>query len=101
MRCPVCRAENNVEPQCRRCRADLSLLFAVAAGRSRLRQEAARRAAAGAWGEAARLAGQAHGLRHGEDSRRLLAVAHLMQRDFAGAWQIYQESQHLLSEPGA
>ena len=29
MRCPACRAENDEGPQCRRCRADLSLLFAL------------------------------------------------------------------------
>jgi hypothetical protein len=29
--CPACRAENTFGPQCRRCRADLSLLAAVEA----------------------------------------------------------------------
>src|SRR5262249_17865113 len=33
MRCPVCKAENAQGPACRRCKADLSLLFAVEARR--------------------------------------------------------------------
>ena len=30
MKCPVCRAENDQGPQCRRCKADLALLFTLA-----------------------------------------------------------------------
>ena len=34
MRCPVCKAENEMTPQCRRCKADLSLLLALERGRA-------------------------------------------------------------------
>jgi hypothetical protein len=41
MRCPVCRAEVEQGPQCRRCRADLSLLFALDRQRRRAQDFAA------------------------------------------------------------
>jgi hypothetical protein len=87
MRCPVCRAENTTGPQCRRCRADLSLLFALEDQRVHLlvaARAAIRRAEAG---EAVRLAEGAQQLRDGDDVRRLLALGHLLRRDFARAWQ--------------
>jgi len=89
MRCPVCRAENNAGPQCRRCRADLSLLVALEDQRARLlaAAQAAIRRADGA--EAARLAAAAQQLRDGDDVRRLRALGHLLQRKFAAAWQAY------------
>ncbi len=88
MRCPVCRAENAQGPQCRRCRADLSLLFALEDQRGRLLATAAVCAARG-YGEAtARLAEQAHQLRRGPDSARLLALGRLLQGDFAAAWRL-------------
>ena len=50
MICPVCRATNDQGPQCRRCKADLGLLFRLEAQRKR---EAVarllRRDFAGAW----------------------------------------------------
>jgi hypothetical protein len=96
MRCPVCKAENDQGPQCRRCRADLSLLFTLEEERSRLLDEASRCARAGCWRETAGLASQAEGLRGGEDARRLLVLAHLMERDYPAAWQ----AQKTLSRPG-
>jgi hypothetical protein len=39
------------------------------------------------WDSALALAGQAHALRHDEDARRLLAVVHLLRRDFPTAWR--------------
>jgi hypothetical protein len=89
MRCPVCRAENAAGPTCRRCRADLSLLFDLEERRAHALAAAERSAARGAGGEVVRFAGEAHRLRRGEDSRRLLALGHLLRRDFAGAWQTY------------
>ena len=37
LRCPVCKAENAQGPNCRRCKADLSLLFALEDRRARER----------------------------------------------------------------
>jgi hypothetical protein len=87
MRCPVCRAENTSGPQCRRCRADLALLFALEDQRAHL-LAAARTALTRADGrEVVRLAAAAQDLRDGDDVRRLRALGHLLQRDFAAAWQ--------------
>jgi hypothetical protein len=89
IRCPVCRADNADGPTCRRCRADLSLLFRLERQRARALEGARRHAQAGDADGVLREAGQAHGLRKGEDSRRLLALGHLLARDFAGAWRWY------------
>ena len=42
MRCPVCRAENNADSTCRRCKADLSLLVTVDRRRAWVLAEATR-----------------------------------------------------------
>jgi hypothetical protein len=89
MRCPVCRAEVDQGPQCRRCRADLALLFTLEDERRASLREACRAAAAGRPGRMLAFAGWADGLRQGADSARLLALAHLLRRDFAAAWQVY------------
>src|SRR5579884_3906845 len=71
--CPVCRARVETGPQCRRCKADLSLLFALE-GRRDVALAAARRAlAAGRAEEALTSAREAEQLRHGADARRLMA----------------------------
>jgi hypothetical protein len=50
---------------------------------------ARQQARASRWSEAAAQAMVAHELRADEESRRLLAVCHLMRRDFERAWQFY------------
>jgi hypothetical protein len=92
VRCPVCRADNAAGPQCRRCKADLSLLFTLDGQRQSLLARAVEMADRGEWLQASDLAAEAHGLRRDEDSRRLLASARLMQGDFEGAWQAYSDS---------
>jgi hypothetical protein len=146
MNCPVCRAAIDSASQCRRCRADLTLVRSVEDARSRLLVEARSRLAAvrlaplakgatvaaapgtGATGfarttqfvggaaaqgqvvtvgaaafprvipsaettPALETAERAHRLRPDAETRRLLAVAHLLRRDFARAWRYYQQ-QH-------
>lgn len=90
MRCPVCKAENPQGPQCRRCKADLSLLFALEEQRGRMLTEARRSLQRGEWQAAVEHADTADWLRGDEDSRQLAAVAHLMSGDFSKAWQCYQ-----------
>ena len=90
MRCPVCRAENAQGPTCRRCRADLSLVFQLEEQRAWALGEAQRRLAAGQADEADALAEQADWMRSAVDSRRQLAATRLMRRDFAGAWACYR-----------
>ncbi len=88
--CPACKAENAQGPTCRRCKADLSLLFALEERRSWTLAEARRLLAAGRVGEAERLAEKGDWMRGDAESRRLRALTRLMRRDFAGAWALYQ-----------
>lgn len=90
MRCPVCRAENSQGPQCRRCRADLSLLWRLEEERRRYAETAKRLAARGELGRALAVADGVDALRHGPDSAQLLAVIHLLRGDFAAAWRSYE-----------
>jgi hypothetical protein len=90
MRCPVCKAENATGPNCRRCKADLGLLFALEEERTVLLRAARRLLDDGAWSEAATAAARADGLRRDEDSRRLLTAALLLGRDYWGAWRTFR-----------
>jgi hypothetical protein len=85
MRCPACAAENSQGPQCRRCRADLALLFALEDRRRQTLAAARRHAAAGDGPAALGLAAEAHRLRRDAESWQALAVAHLLCRDFSAA----------------
>jgi hypothetical protein len=90
MRCPVCKAMVEQHPQCRRCRADLSLLFAVERQAQVAGEEAVRLAGQGRDVEALHLAGRAAALHSTKETQRFLAVLHLRGRDFAAAWAAYQ-----------
>lgn len=84
LRCPVCRADNT-ERTCRRCRADLGLLWDLEACRS-----AALARARQAWRDgdvtATRSAAQeAARLEEGPETWRWLAVTALAQGDFGAA----------------
>jgi hypothetical protein len=93
MRCPVCKADNAPGPQCRRCKADLTVLFDLEDAR-RARLDAAREhLAQGQLPEGLAAAAEADWLRRDTESRRLLAMARLLNRDYAGAWECYQEAQ--------
>jgi hypothetical protein len=89
IRCPVCKAENTQGPTCRRCRADLSLLFQLEEQRVRTLAESRRLLAAGRTEKAGNLAEEADWMRGDEESRRMLALTRLMRQDFAGAWSLY------------
>jgi hypothetical protein len=91
--CPVCRAANDSGPACRRCRADLSLCFAVEARRDYALAAARWAAAAGRWAEAEANAEHAQNLRYGPDAGRLLAALHLWAGRFADAWRHYRAAQ--------
>jgi hypothetical protein len=87
LRCPVCKAENSAPPTCRRCKADLSLLFALEQDRVAALARACAALAAGRWAEALAEAQRAHALRHDEQSGRLVAVAALLCGDYHLAWR--------------
>ena len=90
LRCPVCKAENAEGPQCRRCKADLSLLFELEQQRDALLVAAAESLRTGRFADALTDAGRAHQLRRGEDTGRLLALAALLCWDFAAAWRAFE-----------
>jgi hypothetical protein len=87
IRCPVCKADNTSGPTCRRCKADLSLLFAL----EDQREDATRAASAALverrYAEAHRAGLRADHLRRDEASRRLVALTALLCGDHALAWR--------------
>lgn len=91
MRCPVCRAELTEGPQCRRCRADLTPLFALEKQREQALQRARHYLQQGQYAHAAACADGADALRRGADARQLLALCHLLQKDFSRAWELYRQ----------
>jgi hypothetical protein len=87
--CPCCRASNDTGPACRRCKADLSLLFALEENREALLADARRLAAQGRFADALTSVDEAESLRRGDDCRRLRATLLLLTRDFPAAFKCY------------
>jgi hypothetical protein len=85
IRCPVCRADNDSGPACRRCKADLTPLFELDERRGLALHEAARAAVRGDGELVLRHAREAMLLRAGSDALQWLAVASLLRRDYAAA----------------
>lgn len=84
LRCPACRADN-VERTCRRCRADLGLLWDLEASRTQLLLHAPQAWQRGDMAAVASNAAEAAWLRAGEDSTRWTALVALAKRDFPAA----------------
>jgi hypothetical protein len=89
-RCPVCKADKPQAPTCRRCKADLSLVFALEERRTYLLAEARAALASGHVREGLARALEVDDLRRDEQSLRLVAVAALLCRDFHLAWRSYE-----------
>lgn len=102
LRCPVCKADNPLTPipsppggegigvrgtNCRRCKADLSVLFALEEHRAALLVEARSHAAIGRWSDFLDTVEQAHALRAGKETYRLKAVGRLLLGDKTAALQ--------------
>src|SRR5262245_37368599 len=90
MRCPVCRAENDQGVQCRRCRADLGILFALEQQRQHAFDSACGCLVKGEIHRASRIADGVRALRADEESRRFVACCSLLLQDFEAAWQKYR-----------
>jgi methylphosphotriester-DNA--protein-cysteine methyltransferase len=90
IRCPLCKAENAPGPACRRCKADLSMLFQLEKQRAWTIAEACRLLAEGRIAEANSWAQMADWLRSDAESLRLFALTRLLSRDFHGAWRCYR-----------
>jgi hypothetical protein len=89
--CPCCKASNDTGPACRRCKADLSLLFAVEDERASLVAAARTLAAESRHSESLAALERAAQLRRTDDVLRLRAAVRLLARDFDGALRAYHE----------
>src|SRR5580765_7909488 len=89
--CPCCKASNDAGPSCRRCKADLSLLFAVEDERASLVAAARQLAAESRHSESLAALERAAQLRRTDDVLRLRAAVLLLARDFAAARRAYDE----------
>jgi methylphosphotriester-DNA--protein-cysteine methyltransferase len=89
MRCPVCRADVGQATQCRRCRADLSLLVELEKQRQQVMAAAYRCLHQGRFLQALVLAEGADTLHHDEDTKRLRMLIYILRRDFAAAFRLY------------
>ena len=97
MQCPVCKADNAQGPLCRRCKADLSLLFQLEVQREQNLAQAWQSLRDGRWQDGVRLAQHADGLRSDAESRQLLAVVSLLTRSFAEALRNYHSIDDVTS----
>ncbi len=88
--CPCCKASNDAAT-CRRCKADLSLLVAVADRRGFLLSQVGAEAADGKFADALRSLDEAESLRSGADARQLRAAVLLLSGEFSAAWAAYYD----------
>lgn len=89
--CPACRASNDAGPTCRRCRAELQLLFDLEASRLALLNDARRAIHQGDWQSSEAALRQAEHLRQGSDIRQLRAIVYLLRGQFRAAWREYRQ----------
>jgi hypothetical protein len=85
MQCPVCKADNAEGPLCRRCRADLALLFEAERQRAWCLTQARRNLREGNNVDAFCHALRVNQIRGDVESRRLVAVTSLLCRYFGQA----------------
>ena len=85
MRCPVCRAAQAWSATCRRCKCDLGLLHSVFAASRQTQVRSLVNLRAGRFSEALQDARHAYELRPSEETKRLLAVCHLLCEDWPAA----------------
>jgi tetratricopeptide (TPR) repeat protein len=90
MRCPACRADNDDKPFCRRCKADLSLLWAVEERRGEFLRAARLCLRLGQFDKALDHLGQVQELRRDADADQLAAIAHLLAGNFSEALRLHQ-----------
>jgi hypothetical protein len=85
--CPVCRAANEQPPACRRCRADLTLLWQVRAQALQELDTALEQLRGGDLVAALEAVRRAEELHRTPQTRRLRALVHLLRREFRAAWE--------------
>jgi hypothetical protein len=89
--CPCCKAANDAGPSCRRCRADLSLLFAVEDQRTAAIATARTLAADSRFADSLTALDRAAQLRRGDDVSRLRAAVLLLAGQYPAALAAYHE----------
>jgi hypothetical protein len=87
MVCPTCKAKQEWSETCRRCKCDLTLLWAADRAYQRERQQCLTALRAGLGPIALAHARRCHQLMADAESARLLAVSQLAVGDFTGAIQ--------------
>jgi hypothetical protein len=87
IRCPACKADNATPPTCRRCKADLSLMWALEQQRTAHLIEAREAVADQRFDDALEELDAAETLRAGPDVRRYRACVHLLAGNFAEAME--------------
>ncbi len=85
IRCPACKADNTTPPTCRRCKADLNLMWALEQQRAAHVVEARAAAADKQFDVALEELDAAEALRGGADVCRYRACVHLLAGDFEAA----------------
>lgn len=88
--CPVCKAENAAGPSCRRCKADLTMLFALADSREELLDAARSAYEHGHVADAWQYAVVANEQREDAESLRWSAMLNLVHGNFGEAWRAYR-----------
>jgi len=92
VRCSACRADNSEGTACRRCKADLSLLWGLERQRAQLIFRADHARAAGDWEAFEKQLRAAAAIRDGADTARLLALSNLKSGRFADALNAYRQA---------
>lgn len=83
--CPVCNAGNTAPSTCRRCKADLSLLWEIESQRDKLLGKVRSCLSEQNYPEALATLDEVASLRGGADVNRLTAAIHLLAGDYVGA----------------
>jgi hypothetical protein len=89
--CPCCKAVSDAGPSCRRCKADLSLLFAIEERRAGLVDAARTLAAESRFTDAVAALDRAARLRRGDDVSRARAAVLLLAGQYPAALAAYHE----------
>ena len=89
MQCPACRAVTEQGPNCRRCKADLSLLFKLEEQRQHALATARQCLREGQWSRAQAIADGGAVLKLDAEAQRGRALASLLRGDFEQAYRYY------------
>ena len=95
LRCPVCRVDNTTGPNCRRCKADLSLLIDLETSRARHIALAQYALASERFDDALEQLSAAEEFRTSADVQRMKACAYLLAGDFSAALRSHSATLRL------